>query len=71
MKKQLTFEDGVLLCKYIYQSAIEKILKGVIEQEEIFYKTYKMLDRLDIKLNNKRLEELLYILNIDNIYSII
>ena len=71
MKKQLTFEDGVLLCKHIYQSAIEKILKGVIEQEEIFYKTYKMLDRLDIKLNNKRLEELLYLLNIENIYSII
>jgi len=71
MKKQLTFEDGVLLCKHIYQSAIEKILKGVIEQEQIFYKTYKMLDKLDIKLNNKRLEELLYILNIENVYAII
>jgi len=71
MKKQLTFEDGVLLCKHIYQSAIEKILNGVIEQEQIFYKTYKMLEKLDIKTNNKRLEELLYILNIENIYSII
>ncbi len=71
MKKQLTFEDGVLLCKHIYQSAIEKILKGVIEQEQIFYRTYKMLDRLDIKYNNKRLEELLFILNIENIYTII
>jgi hypothetical protein len=71
MKKQLTFEDGVLLCKHIYQSAIEKILRGVIEQEQIFYKTHKMLNKLDIKSNNKRLEELLFILNIENIYSII
>jgi hypothetical protein len=71
MKKQLTFEDGVLLCKHIYQSAIEKILNGVIEQEQIFYKTYKVFNKLDIKLNNKRLEELLYILNVENIYSII
>jgi hypothetical protein len=71
MKKQLTFEDGILLCKHIYQSAIEKILNGVVEQEQIFYKTYRMLERLDIKTNNKRLEELLYILNLENIYSII
>jgi hypothetical protein len=71
MKKQLTFEDGVLICKHIYQSAIEKILNGVIEQEQIFYKTYRMLDKLEIKTNNKRLEELLYILNIENIYSVI
>jgi hypothetical protein len=69
MKKQLTFEDGVLLCKFIYQSAIDKILKGVIEQEQIFYKTHNMLNKLDIKLNNKRIDELLYILNIENIYS--
>ncbi|UCF49957.1 MAG: hypothetical protein JSU91_00315 [Thermoplasmatales archaeon] len=71
MKKQLTFEDGVLLCKHIYQSAIEKILRGVIEQEQIFYRTHKMLNKLEIKSNNKRLEELLFILNIENIYSII
>jgi len=71
MKKQLTFEDGILLCKHIYQSAIEKILNGVIEQEQIFYRTYKMLNKLDIKSNNKRLDELLYILNIENIYSMI
>ena len=47
MKKQLTFEDGVLLCKIIYQSAIEKILNGVIEEEQIFYKTHKMLNKLN------------------------
>jgi hypothetical protein len=71
MKKKLTFEDGVLLCKHIYQSAIEKILNGVIEQEQIFYRTYILLEKLEIKPNNKRLEELLYILNIENIYSMV
>lgn len=71
MKKQLTFEDGILICKHIYQSAIEKILNGVIEEEQIFYKTHNILNKLNVKLNNKRLDELLYILNIENIYSII
>lgn len=71
MKKKLTFEDGVLLCKHIYQSAIEKTLNGVIEQEQIFYRTYLLLEKLEIKPNNKRLDELLYILNIENIYSMI
>ena len=50
MSESLTFEDGVLLCKYIYQSAIEKTLNGVIEQEQIFYKAYKMLNKLDRNL---------------------
>jgi len=71
MKKKLTFEDGILICKCIYQSAIEKILNGVIEEEQIFYKTHKMLNKLNIKLDNKRIDELLYILNIENIYSLI
>lgn len=71
MKKKLTFEDGVLLCKHIYQSAIEKILNGVIEEEQIFFKTHNMLKKLNINVNNKRLDELLYLLNIENIYSII
>ena len=46
MSKNLTFEDGILLCKYIYQSAIEKTLNGVLEQEQIFYKTHEMLSKL-------------------------
>jgi len=71
MKDDLTFEDGILFCKYIYQSAIEKTLKGVIEQEQIFYRTYKMLNKLNYKSNNRRLEELLYLLNMENIYTLI
>ncbi len=71
MSKNLTFEDGILLCKYIYQSAIEKTLNGVLEQEQIFYKTHKMLSKLNKNFNNERLDELLYILNIENIYTII
>jgi len=42
MREDLTFEDGVLLCKHIYQSAIEKTLSGVIEQEQIFYRAHEL-----------------------------
>ena len=70
-KKDLTFEDGIILCKHIYQSAIEKTLNGVIEQEEIFYKTHEMLKKIDNNLDNGRLEELLHILNLESIYTLI
>ena len=68
VKSELTFEDGVLLCKHIYQSAIEKTLNGVMEQEQIFYKTHDMLKKLDHNVNNERLDELLFHFNMDNIY---
>ena len=71
MRNNLTFEDGLLLCKHIYQSAIEKTLNGVIEQEQIFYKAHEILDKLDHDVNNERLDELLHILNMENIYDII
>ena len=71
MKDDLTFEDGILLCKHIYQSAIEKTLNGVIEQEQIFYRTYEMLSKLGHNFSNERLDELLHILNMENIYTII
>ena len=71
MRDRLTFEDGVLLCKYIYQSAIEKTLNGVLEQEQIFYKTHEMLNKIGNNFNNERLDELLHILNLENIYAII
>ena len=71
MREILTFEDGLLLCKHIYQSAIEKTLNGVIEQEEIFYKAHDMLNKIDHNFNNERLDELLHILNMENIYTII
>jgi len=69
MTDNLTFEDGVLLCKHIYQSAIDKTLNGVIEQEEIFFKAHDMLNKIDHKFNNERLDELLFLLNIENVYS--
>lgn len=71
MRNNLTFEDGVLLCKHIYQSAIEKTLNGVIEQEEIFYKAHDILCKLDHNFNNERLDELLYLFNIENVYATI
>ena len=71
MKSELTFEDGVILCKHIYQSAIEKTLNGVLEQEQIFYKTHEMLNKLDQNFDSGRLDELLYIFNLENIYAII
>ena len=66
MNEELTFEDGILICKYIFQNTIDKTLNGVIEQEEIFIKTHEILKKLNYKFNNKRLDELLYILNLEN-----
>ncbi len=71
MKEILSFEDGIILCKYIYQNAIEKILNGVLEQEQIIYKANSVLNKLDHNFDNQRLDELLHILNIENIYSTI
>jgi len=73
MKENLTFEDGILICKQIYQNTIEKELNGVIEQDRIFYKAHEILKRVnsDVKFDNKRLEELLFLLNIENIYEMI
>ena len=71
MTDNLTFEDGVLLCKYIYQSIIEKTLNGVIEQKQIFYKAHEMLNKLDHNFNNERLDELLHMLNMENVYTMI
>jgi len=71
MRDDLTFEDGVLLCKHIYQSAIEKTLSGVIEQEQIFYKAHELLSKLEKDVDKERLDELLYMLNIENVYATI
>jgi len=71
MKDELTFEDGVLLCKHIYQSAIEKTLQGVIEQEQIFYKTHDVLSKLENCFDGERLDELLHLFNMENVYQII
>ena len=71
MNDELTFEDGIILCKYIYQSAIDKILKGVIEQEEIFIRAHQQLKKLEKKYSRERLDELLYLLNMQDIYTTI
>ena len=63
MRDDLSFEDGVLICKHIYQSVIEKTLNGVLEQEQIFYKTHEMLSKLEKNFDSERLDELLYLLN--------
>ena len=71
MIRGLTFEDGLLLCKYIYNSAIEKTLQGVIEQEKIFFKAHIVLNKIEYNFNNEHLDELLYKLNMENIYATI
>jgi hypothetical protein len=69
LNDELSFEDGILLCKHIYQSAIEKTLQGVLEQEIIFYKTHEMLEKITKNYDHERLDELLHQLNIENVYS--
>jgi len=69
MEEELTFQDGLLLCKYIYQSVIDKTLNGVIEQEEIFYKAHDLLNKIDQGFSHDRLDELLSKLNMEQVYS--
>ena len=58
-----------MLCKHIFQCAIHKTLRGVPEQWAIFYKTHEALEKVDKNLNNERLYEVLYKLNMDDIYA--
>ena len=79
--EKLTFEDGILLCKHIYQCAIHKTLHGVPEQWEIFQKTHDLLTNLEQKrteqviqnveyrFDHKRLDDILYKLNMDSVYA--
>ena len=71
MGEELSFNDGIIVCKYIFQSAIEKTLNGVIEQEQIFFKVHEMLHKLEHNCDNKRLDELLHMLNMENVYAVI
>ena len=68
-EKSLTFEDGVIFCKHIYQCAIHKTLNGVPEEWEIFFKTHEILDKLEGDIDNKRLYDVLYELNMDDVYA--
>jgi hypothetical protein len=67
MGEELTFQDGILICKYIYQNVINKTLNGVIEQEEIFYKTYELLNKIDKGFSHERLGKVLFKLNMENV----
>ena len=68
-KEKLTFEDGVLLCKHIFQCAIQKTLNGVPEQWDIFYKIHEVLETIGQGSNNDRLFDILFSLNIEDIYA--
>ena len=68
-EENLTFEDGVLFCKHIFQCAIQKTLNGVPEQWDIFYKTHDTLEKLDRNVDNERLYEVLFKLNMEDVYA--
>jgi len=69
VEEELTFEDGVLFCKHIFQCAIHKTLNGVPEEWNIFYKTHEILGKLGWDYNNERLYEILSELNMEDVYA--
>jgi hypothetical protein len=68
-EETLTFEDGIIFCKHLYQCAIHKTMNGDPEEWIIFYKTYDYLDKLGYHFDTKDLENVLFKLNLDNIYK--
>jgi hypothetical protein len=67
-EESLTFEDGIALCKHIFQCAIHKTLNGVPEEWTIFTKTHQMLNELGCDTSMEKLEAVLFKLNLDNMY---
>lgn len=67
-EEPLTFEDGVALCKHIFQCAIHKTLNGVPEEWTIFMKTHQVLTDLGYDTDVRKLEEVLFKLNLDSLY---
>ena len=67
-EEPLTFEDGILFCKHIYQCAIHKTLNGVPEQWDIFFKTHEKLQKFEGTQKNERLHEILYKLEMQDVY---
>lgn len=65
----LTFEDGLILAKHIYECAVHKTLHNVPEQWQIYYKTYTILHQLLGETDPKRIHDILYKLNLSDIYS--
>ena len=68
-EENLTFEDGIVCCKYLYQCAIHKTLNGVPEEWAIFYKTHDALEKLGYEFNEKELQDVLYKMNVDSLYN--
>ena len=68
MEENLSFEDGIILCKHIFQCAIQKTLHGIPEQWDIFYKTHDLLKHITTNTSNERLYEVMYELNLEDIY---
>ena len=66
--EKLTFEDGIIFCKHLYQCAIHKTLNGVLEEWMIFYKIHTLLDELGYHFNSVDLEKIMFKLNLDDIY---
>ena len=67
-EEKLTFEDGVIFCKHLYQCAIHKTLNGVPEEWMIFYKTHTFLNKLGYTSDIKDLENVMFKLNLDDLY---
>lgn len=67
-EEQLTFKDGILFFKHLFQCAIHKTMKGVPEEWIIFYKTYTLLSELGYTYTPEDLEKVLFKLNLDDIY---
>ena len=68
-REELTFEDGILLCKHIFQCAIHKTLHGVPEEWDIYYKTHEALEKLNPNINTNELDEVLFTLDMDDVYT--
>lgn len=66
--ERLTFEDGITLCKHVFQCAIHKTLNGVPEEWMIFSKTHEVLSELGFTADAEKLQLVLFKLNLDNIY---
>jgi hypothetical protein len=69
VEEALTFEDGIALCKHVFQCAVHKTLNGVPEEWAIFTKTHHVLSELGCDTDMERLEGVLFKLNLDNIYK--
>jgi hypothetical protein len=64
----LTFEDGILFCKHVFQCAIHKTLQGTPEEWDIYIKTHGLLQHLEKNIDSNRLNDVLFKLNLDDIY---